>query len=209
MRIEIIDDRSSFRASLLAALETQSSLDVEIESGQRPDIIITGHIQGHDSTEFLKLAEKSFPEIPVLIIVEQLQAGDIRHVLMMGAAGILLQETAAQHISWTIPAILSGCRALSPEISESMIGEYLDSASMTPQEKSARENVDRLSSREQEVLQLLGHGMSNREIATSLSISPETVKDHVRSIRSKLNVANRVHAAHVAWLARGMTACAA
>lgn len=90
-----------------------------------------------------------------------------------------------------------------------MIGEYLDSTSMTPQEKSARENVNRLSSREQEVLQLLGHGMSNREIATSLSISPETVKDHVRSIRSKLNVANRVHAAHVAWLARGMTACAA
>ncbi|MFI6408083.1 response regulator transcription factor [Streptomyces sp. NPDC050548] len=209
MRIEIVDDRSSFRASLLAALETQSSLNVEIESGRRPDIIITGHIQGHDSTEFLKLAEKTFPEIPVLIIVEQLQAGDIRHVLMMGAAGILFQETAAHHISWAIPAILNGCRALSPEVSESMIGEYLDSASMTPQEKSARENVNRLSGREQEVLQLLGHGMSNREIATSLSISPETVKDHVRSIRSKLNVANRVHAAHVAWLARGMTACAA
>ncbi|MGI5411732.1 response regulator transcription factor [Streptomyces chartreusis] len=59
---------------------------------------------------------------------------------------------------------------------------------------------------EQEVLQLLGLRMSNREIARCLTISPETVKDHVRAMRCKLGAPPRVHAAHVAWFARGATA---
>ncbi|MFE5919027.1 response regulator transcription factor [Streptomyces sp. NPDC056468] len=76
---------------------------------------------------------------------------------------------------------------------------------MTPQEQSARENVHRLSRREQEVLDLLSHGMTNREIASDLLISPDTVKDHVRAVRSKLGARTRVHAAQIAWLARDTT----
>ncbi|GGN71919.1 DNA-binding response regulator [Streptomyces albiflavescens] len=205
MRIGIIDKGNLFRGDLRAALDSQPFLTVAVE-GTQLDIIVSSHVHGRDSAEVLRVAAQANPAIPVLVIAERVSEREIRRILTMGAAGILLQETAAQHVSWAIPAISNGCRALSPEIAESMISEYLGSSSMTPQEQSARERVHRLSHREQEVLHLLGRGMSNREIARSLFISPETVKDHVRAIRSKLSVPTRVHAAHVAWLARGATA---
>ncbi|MEW1832112.1 LuxR C-terminal-related transcriptional regulator [Streptomyces sp. NPDC088196] len=106
----------------------------------------------------------------------------------MGTAGILLQDTAAQHVPWVVPAISSGCRVVSPEISESVISEYLRSSATTSQER------------------LVARGMSNREIASALFISPETVKDHVRAIRAKLGAPTRVHAARVAWLAHSANA---
>ncbi|MFH0173888.1 response regulator transcription factor [Streptomyces cacaoi] len=204
MRIKFVGESSFFQGALRRALESQSFIAATV-GDTYPDIIVSGHSRGRDSAEFLSLSAQASPEIPVLVIIERAPRDNIRQILTMGAAGILLHETAAQHVSWAIPAILNGCRALSPEISESMISEYLEFAEMTPQEISARERVHRLSHREQEVLQLIGHGMSNPEIARSLFISPETVKDHVRAIRSKLGVATRVHAAHVAWLARRTT----
>ncbi|MFE2579855.1 LuxR C-terminal-related transcriptional regulator [Streptomyces sp. NPDC059378] len=203
MRIGIIDREDSFQIALRTILESRPSFDYVIGGESNPDLIISTLHSGEDSTEFLKQAGHAMPEVPVLVIAEWIPENDIRQLLTLGVAGILLRRSAAQHVPWAIPAILSGCRVLPPEISESVISAYLGSACMTPQERSACDRVHRLSHREHEVLQLLGRGMSNREIAASLFISPETVKDHVRAIRSKLGVTSRVLAAHVAWLARG------
>jgi DNA-binding NarL/FixJ family response regulator len=205
MKIKIVNEDNSFGGALLAALESQSFVTCVIE-GTQPDIIISSHTHGRDSAEFLRVTAQADRATPVLVIAERVSESDIRRILAMGAAGILLQKTAALHVSWAIPAISNGCRAFSPEITEPMISEYLGSSARTPQEESALERVHRLSHREQEVLHHLGHGRSNREIARSLFISPETVKDHVRAIRAKLGAPTRVHAAHVAWLARGATA---
>ncbi|MFE6178528.1 response regulator transcription factor [Streptomyces sp. NPDC056464] len=154
-----------------------------------------------NSSEALHLVRRAYPEIPLLVIADQVPENDIRRILAIGAAGILLQETVAKHIAWAIPAILNGLLILPHEISESMISG-LTRPSRTSQEQRAREKVHRLSHREREVLELIGRGLSNRQIAARLIISPETVKDHVRAIRTKLDVASRVHVAHVAWLAR-------
>lgn len=190
---------------LRIALNSHPFLAAKAEEMQ-PDIIVSSHRGGRDCTEALRFTAEANPAIPVLVITERVPESDIRQLLTMGASGILLQETAAQHVSWAIPAISNGCRALSPEITEAVVSEYLRPSLMTLQEQSARKRVHRLTLREHEVLHLLSRGMSNREIARSLFISPETVKDHVRAIRSKLGVPTRVHAAQVAWLARGVTA---
>ncbi len=204
MLIKIFDEENPLSGTLRAALDSWPFSTVAAE-GTQPDIIVSSQIHKGDSTEVPHVATQENLKTPVLIIAERVSMVQIRHILTMGAAGILLQETAAQHISWAVPEIVNGCRILSPEIIESVISEYLGSWPMTPQEQSALERVDRLSKREQEILRLLGRGMSNREIARCLVISPETVKDHVRAVRSKLDAPTRVHAAHVAWLTRGAT----
>ncbi|MFE0256098.1 response regulator transcription factor [Streptomyces sp. NPDC059010] len=203
MRIEVRCDDPSLLKDLNTILESQPFPAIVTKT--RPQIVIISHARLFDSVNSLRRARKSAPTIPTLVIAGEIQDYEIRQMLAMGAAGILLRETFAQHISWAIPAISNGCHALSPDISESMIGEYL-AAAPSPSQQAAKERVQNLSSREHEVLQLLSRGMSNREIASLLFISPETVKDHIRAIRSKLGVANRVRAAQVAWLARGSTA---
>ena len=202
MRIDLRCEDPTLLADLKQILESQQFPALVTKT--RPQIIVISHIHPLDSINILHHTGKSAPQTPVLIIAREAQDCEIRKMLTMGVFGILLQETCDQYISWALQAISNGYRALSPEISESMIGEYLAAApSPSPSQQSAKERVQSLSSREQEVLQLLSRGMSNREIATRLFISPETVKDHVRAIRSKLGVANRVHAAQMAWLSRG------
>ncbi|MFI1922511.1 response regulator transcription factor [Streptomyces sp. NPDC020377] len=201
MRIVISGEENLLNDTLHAVLTSQRFLTVTAAEA-KPDIIIRIHTQGSESVEFLHNAANSGIRVPILVLAERVPDSDVRQILAMGAAGILLRDTAARHIPWAIPAISNGCRVVSPEISESMISEYLRNDAMTPQEESARERICRLSRREHEVLHLLSRGMSNREIAGTLFISPETVKDHVRAIRSKLGAPTRVQAAHVAWLAR-------
>ncbi|NUR00513.1 MAG: response regulator transcription factor [Streptomyces sp.] len=205
MKITVVDKKNLLSSTLRAALDSQNSLTATVKD-ERPEIIVSSHTHGGDSVDFLRHITKSDLRIPVLVIAERVSICDVRQILTTGAAGILFQQTAAQHISWAIPAISSGCRVVSPEISESMISEYLKTVAPTPQEHAARESVSRLSRREQEVLHLLGRGISNREIAHTLFISPETVKDHVRAIRSKLGASTRIEAAQVAWIAHGATA---
>jgi len=203
MRIDLRCEDCSLLANLKNLLESQPFPAVVTKT--RPQIIVISHTYAPDSINTLHRMRKSALQTSVLIIVREVQDCDIRKLLTLGASGILLQRTCDQYISWALQAISNGYHALSPEISEPMIGEYL-AAAPSPSQQSATKRVHSLSSREQEVLQLLSRGMSNREIAIRLFISPETVKDHVRAIRSKLGVANRVHAAQIAWLARGSTA---
>ncbi|MFC8096832.1 LuxR C-terminal-related transcriptional regulator [Streptomyces sp. NPDC057301] len=205
MRVEIFDTENLLSGRLRILLDSHPFQTVS-STEPNADIIVCVHDQDGSSIEVLRCATVGNLKIPVLIITEGVPEDDIRCLLAMGAGGVLLRKTAGQHLPWAIPAILKGCLVLSPEIVEFMISERLESPLVTPQEQSACERMHRLSRREQQVLQLLSRGMSNRDIARTLFISPETVKDHVRAVRSKLGVSTRVHAARVAWLARGSAA---
>ncbi|MEU6306116.1 response regulator transcription factor [Streptomyces chartreusis] len=205
MRIRIFNDGNSFHAELHAILKAQPIPNFIVEGAENSDVVISSHLWTQESSEALRVTREMHSEIPLLVIVDQIPDDEIRDILGMGASGILLQETVAKHIAWAIPAILNGLLVLPPEISESVISDPASSYRAC-QEQSAREKVHRLSHREREVLELIGRGLSNRQIAASLFISPETVKDHVRAVRTKLDAASRIHAARVAWLARDMNA---
>ncbi|MFF1319441.1 LuxR C-terminal-related transcriptional regulator [Streptomyces chartreusis] len=205
MRIKIVNDGNSFCAELHAILKAQSTQNLIVGGIENSDVVISSHLWKQESSESLRATRRMHPEIPLLVIVDQVPDDEIRDILGMGASGILLQETVSKHIVWAIPAILNGLLVLPPEISDLMISDPAPSPRAC-QEQSAREKVHRLSHREREVLELIGRGLSNRQIAASLFISPETVKDHVRAIRTKLDVASRIHAARVAWLARDTNA---
>ncbi|PSM38123.1 hypothetical protein C6Y14_37860 [Streptomyces dioscori] len=212
MRVALIDDSRLSRAGLRAILESQLNLSVvaEGEAHDATSLIATTHPElaifcspSHKDVIQPLAQLKRVRKIPAtLVITECVSEVGVRHLLTLGASGILLQETAHLHLSWALPAALHGGCALSPEISRKVITEYTAPVIESTQKKAAQEKICALTARELEVLELLSQGLPNQTIANSLTITPGTVKDHVRSVFAKLNVDNRLHAARIAWQAR-------
>ncbi|MEU9001161.1 response regulator transcription factor [Streptomyces sp. NPDC048551] len=122
------------------------------------------------------------------------QGEDVTFALASGSAGYILKNTAPDHLPPLVRFLSEGWTVTSPEVGHSVMAsfhhEYLRHTSMAP--------IDRLTDRERAVLVVLACGLSNGEIGTRLHLSLGTVKDHVRSILSKLGVPNRLQAAVLA-----------
>ncbi|MET9844428.1 response regulator transcription factor [Streptomyces ossamyceticus] len=159
-------------------------------------------MHGRDSLPLLHTFADLTPSPAVLVITEHVTEADARTLLAHGVGGILLHRSAARHLAWALAAVADGSRALSPEIADAVIGGC---AAPLPSPCKAQHRVNSLSPREREVLALLGDGLPNRAIGEALHISPDTVKDHVRTLCTKLRAANRIQAARIAWQA-GLTA---
>ncbi|MFQ3557228.1 response regulator transcription factor [Streptomyces gramineus] len=215
LRMVIIDDRALARAGLREMLQslardTQRILRAGVVAegkrahtaalvkATRPDLVISGDTYGRDSLPLLEAVAGLAGRPAVLVIAERVTQGDARTLLARGASGVLLHRSAPQHLAWALTAVTEGSRALSPEIADAIVH---GSPAPARSHHGARERVARLSAREREVLDLLSDGLPNRAIAEALYISPDTVKDHVRTLCVKLRADNRIHAARIAWQA--------
>ncbi|WAU84502.1 response regulator transcription factor [Streptomyces sp. Qhu-G9] len=167
----------------------------------RPELILAFFSSYKDAIQPLIQLKRIVQSPAALVITEFISEIGARHLLNLGAAGILLQESASQHLPWAVTAASRGGCALSPEISKQVIHEYTAPITESVQKRAAQEKIYTLTTREREVLELLSEGLQNQAIANALTISPGTVKDHVRSLCSKLNVGSRLHAARIAWQA--------
>ncbi|MFF5549344.1 response regulator transcription factor [Streptomyces olivaceoviridis] len=211
-RILLISDQRFIRASLRAPLESAKGYSVVAEGTTvevlslarttRPDIVILCYPANLDSVQpIAQLRELAHGPI-TLVVAEQVSDSAVRRLLAAGTSGILLLESALQHLPWAITASINGGYALSPEIASKMIREYTAPAVESTRMEHAQAKLCTLTPREREVLFLVSQGLSNQSIAHTLTISPGTVKDHVHSICSKMAVKNRVHAARIAWQAK-------
>lgn len=212
IRIAIIDDRQFFRAGLRAILESQLELRVVAEGQARetsslilathPELILFGFPSHREAIQHLTQLRRLERFPAALVIAESASETEARQLLTLGASGILLQESASQHLAWAVLAVSQGSYALSPEVSRQVVHKYTAPVAESTQRRAAQTKICTLTAREREVLDLLSEGLPNKAIANVLTISPGTVKDHVRSICSKLDVASRLHAARIAWRAK-------
>jgi DNA-binding NarL/FixJ family response regulator len=206
----VIDDTGLFRAAFSAILTARQEFAVVVEGelakveslarATRLDVIVHCCIGENSALTLQRL--QGIPSVPrILVVAERVTEAQARRLLSLGAAGILLQETALQHLSWAILSIAQGGWALSPEIASPIIDGYLKSNRRDVRDADYQNSLTNLSPREGEVLALLSDGLSNRSIGDVLNISAETVKDHVRAVCTKLNVKNRFEAARLTWQA--------
>jgi DNA-binding NarL/FixJ family response regulator len=122
-----------------------------------------------------------------------------------GAAGFLLKDTDPEQLVHAVRVLADGGRVLSPAVTDTVIAGYLDAG---PDRQTAA-RLRTMTTRELDVLALLGEGLSNAEIAARLFLSTGTVKDHISAILAKLGTSNRVQAAvfaHQAGLLGGGSA---
>ncbi|NET38394.1 MAG: response regulator transcription factor [Cyanothece sp. SIO1E1] len=211
IRIFIVDDQSVVRYGLKSLLEIQTDLTVigdagngqdalaaitSLEKSLQPDVVLLDvrmpAMNGVVTTQELS---QRFPEIKVLILTTFDHDEYISQAINYGAKGYLLKDSSPEDLAMAIRAVNKGYTHLGPGLMQKMLQR-------SPQPglpmSSFPNQLEGLSLREREVLNLIAKGINNREIAAELYISEKTVKNHVTSILSKLNLRDRTQAAVLA-----------
>jgi len=200
IRVLAVDDHALLRegiASLLAG-QTDMTLVGEASNGREaiqqfrahePDVTLMDlQMPEMNGLDAIIAIRGEFPEARIIVLTTY--AGDVQvlRALKAGAHGYLLKNTLHKELLETIRAVHAGKKFLSAEASFQLAGHVTDDA-LTPAEIR--------------VLRLIAEGNANKEIATQLAISEETVKGQVRNILSKLGANDRTHAAMIG-LKRGI-----
>lgn len=201
-RILIADDHPLLRESLCQALSDQEDMDVvgnacdgeetiELASQLKPDIIVMDIMMPKlNGIEASKKIKEMIPNIAILILTAYDDDDYVLGLLEAGAAGYLLKSARGQDIVEAIRSIQAGESVLHPNIIEKLLKRAMDTSTKIEKSKIR----DHLSERELEMLRLLATGMSNKQIAEELCLSLRTVKAHMSSIFTKMNVASRSEA---------------
>jgi DNA-binding NarL/FixJ family response regulator len=196
IRILIVDDHAVVRQGLKMFLGLDPELDVIGEGSDgkeairlarqlQPDVVLMDLLMpGMNGIEAIEILRKEMPDIEVIALTSVLEDQSVVGAIRAGAIGYLLKDTEADELIRSIKAAAEGQVQLSPKAAARLMREV-----------RAPESPEALTDRETEVLRLLAQGQSNKEIARTLSIGEKTVKTHVSSILSKLNVSSRTQAA--------------
>lgn len=200
IRILLVDDHLVVRVGLRSLLETQPDLIVvgEAASGTaaietftqfKPDVTLMDlRMPGLSGAETTARIRHQFPDARILVLTTYDNDEDIYRAVEAGAAGCLLKNTDSASLLAAIRGVHAGTYRLSADLVARL---------------AQRQAAPELTPRELEVLQHIVMGESNKEIGSALGLSENTVKNHVKMILEKLEVADRTQAATTA-LQRGL-----
>jgi RNA polymerase sigma factor (sigma-70 family) len=208
VRVLIADDDDLMRAGLKAVLSTDPAIELvgEAADGRAaieqvrtlvPDVVLMDvRMPGLDGIAATRELSATAPGAKVLMLTTFEEDDYIFGGLAAGAAGFLLKRTSPEELIAAIHTVAAGDSLLSPSVTKRVITEMTHAPR---RDERARERLDVLTPREQEVLALIGRGLSNGEIASELVVEESTVKTHVKRILQKLQLRDRVHAVIVAY----------
>lgn len=194
-RILLVDDHPFMRAGLGQLIERQTDLSVCGEAGnptealqliaqQNPDLILTDlTMPGRSGLEFIKDLHAIHPSIPTLIMTMHDESIFAERALRAGARGYIMKEAGGENLLAAIRRVLTG----EVYVSEKMAARIL-SGLTGPKPRGSTSPIEKLTDREFEVFQLIGHGKSTREMAAQLHLSPKTVDVHRANIKEKLGL---------------------
>ncbi len=197
IRILIADDHGVIRAGLRALLADFPDIQVVGEASDgseaiakvielKPDIVLMDlsmpNIGGIEATRQLSQAE---PAVRVLILTVHEDESLLKEVIRIGAAGYIIKRASQEDLLHAIRVVARGDLYVHPAMTRSLFSE----PSQVSQKTS---DVETLTLREIEVLQLLAKGCTNRQIAEQLSLSPRTVEGHRANLAGKLGLRSRV-----------------
>ena len=190
----VADELGLVRAGISSVLEargidviaqTRSGRDlVSIATVEQPDLVVVGAPADLDVADVVRRLVRLRPHPGIVVLLPPAQEHVVRYLLGLGASGIGLRSIDVDELGVVIDAARKGDRyvvaALHGALSGAVALPALDDRT-----------VDVLTAREREVLVLLAEGRTNREIASTLSVSLATVKSHLVRLYSKLEVGNR------------------
>jgi len=204
IRILIIDDHTLFRSGIKLVLQRHEGFEVVGEAGDGlegikrarqlgPDVVLLDlHMPGTSGLETLRVLVEDVPETQVVMLTVSEDAEDLLETLRTGARGYLLKNIDTEFLLESIQRAARGESVMSPQIAHKLA----DSLRAQPKENASADiSPSKLSPREREIIVMLAHGASNKEIAGVLNLSESTIKIHVQGILRKLNIAKRVQAA--------------
>jgi two-component system, NarL family, nitrate/nitrite response regulator NarL len=195
--ILIVDDHPLVRQGLISLFSFEEDLSCIGEASnnkealkeiveKKPDIVLVdlrlGNESGFDLVE--KVSSLSSFDPKFIVLTSSAHVADFQRAKVVGAYGYILKEALPEELLYAIRLISNGRKYYDPGILEIVLGF-----------KEEDEFINTLTPKEIEVLRELGSGLSNREIASKLFISENTVKKHVSQILEKLSLSDRTQAA--------------
>lgn len=199
IRILLVDDQTIVHQGLKSLLEVQPDLQVVgwAETGQQaleqvaalqPDVVLMDvRMPVMDGVTATQLITQQFPAVKVLVLTTFSDDDYVVRALRCGAKGYLLKDTQSEELAQAIRAIHKGYVQMGPGLMEKAIAP-ISSPTLPPE-------LGQLTPRERDVLRLIVAGANNREIAATLFITEQTVKNHVTSILNRLGLRDRTQAA--------------
>ncbi|MFH1382479.1 MAG: response regulator transcription factor [Chloroflexota bacterium] len=196
IKVLVVDDHPVVRAGLTTIMETEADLKIVGEARDgveavskalelRPDVIMMDIFMPRSSgLEAMLAIKKELPEVHVLIVTISERDEDLFQALRFGAQGYLPKSASGVEVLEAVRRTAAGEAILSPSLAAKVVGEF--------RQKKIDETT--LSEREREVLNLVGEGLTNKEIAKLLFISESTVRTHLQRILEKLHLKSRASA---------------
>jgi two-component system response regulator DevR len=200
IRVFLLDDHEIVRRGLRELLESEGDIEIVGESGLaqeavrripalRPDVaVLDGRLPDGSGIDVCREIRSRHPEIAALILTSYDDDEALFSAIMAGAAGYVLKQVRGNDLLDTVRRVAAGQSTLDPAVTQ----QVLDRLRRGPEEDPA---LARLTSQERRILELIGEGMTNRQIAEAMFLAEKTVKNYVSAMLSKLGLERRTQAA--------------
>ncbi|KGN36985.1 response regulator [Knoellia subterranea] len=204
IRIVIADDHDLYRRGMQAVIGLEQDLEIVAEAASGieavekcfeydPDVVLLDvRMPGNSGIEACTAIKEKAPRTKILILTASDDEADLFAAIKAGASGYLLKDLPTEQIAQSVRMAHAGQSMIPPHMASQLIAEFSRLSNEPPKDATPG---PRLTDRELEVLGLVARGKANKEIASQLFISENTVKNHVRNILEKLQLHSRVEAA--------------
>lgn len=203
IRLLLVDDQNLICQGLKAMLSLEPDLEivgvanngqlaVEQVAALQPDVVLMDvRMPVMDGREATRIITQQYPQVKVLVLSTFDDDQYIADAMRAGAKGYLLKDMPSEELAQAIRFVQLGYTQLAPGLMEKLMAGF-SAPAPTPKPPS---DLTPLTPREQDVLRLIGSGLTNRDIAQQLFISEGTVKTHVTHLLNRLNLRNRAQLA--------------
>ncbi|MFI6764795.1 response regulator [Streptomyces sp. NPDC050355] len=207
IRVFLVDDHEVVRRGVQDLLDAESDIEVVGDAGTaghalargpalRPDVaVLDVRLPDGDGVSVCRELRSSMPGLACLILTSFDDDDALLDSIMAGAAGYVLKEIKGADLVAAVRTVASGRSMLDPATTARLMRR------LRGEEDEARPEEDALSGlspREREILDLIGEGLTNRQIGARLYLSEKTIKNHISRMLSKLGVERRIQAAMLA-----------
>lgn len=200
IRVLLVDDQELFRRGVTMVLGADGGFEIEdVDDGdsalhriaEEPfDVVLLDvRMPGRSGVEVCAAIKETSPTTGIIMLTASDDEADLYESIKAGAAGYLLKDGSTyDQVAEAVKLVAAGQSLISPSMATKLLDEFVH-MSKGPAPATT------LTARELQVLRLVAHGKSNRDIAGELFISENTVKNHIRNILEKLQMKSRMEAA--------------
>ena len=210
IKIFLLDDHEVVRRGVRDLLEMEDDLEVVGEAGSagealvmipatRPDVaVLDVRLPDGDGVSVCREIRSSMPDVACLMLTSFADDDALINAIMAGAAGYLLKQVRGSDIVGAVRTVAAGGSLMDPRTTARMMQRLRDQA-------ERHDPLAPLSDQERRVLELVGEGLTNRQIGERMFLAEKTVKNYVSSLLSKLGLQRRTQAAVLATEVRHQT----
>ena len=202
IRVLVVDDQELFRRGMVMLLSVEDDIEVSAEASDGeeaarlaartvPDVVLMDvRMPRRSGTQACRAIKEVAPTAKIIMLTASDEEADLYEAIRNGASGYLLKDASIDQVAQAVRVVADGQSLISPAMAAKLLDEFKAISSASRSEVAA----PKLTDRELEVLRLVAQGLNNREIASRLFITENTVKNHVRNILEKLQMHSRMEA---------------